>query len=64
MKLVIAQLMTLIAAVGLLDMGRTNADLALSTAGLITLALSVALMVAGAALEVFEWLREGSLSKG
>ncbi|MDH4602367.1 hypothetical protein [Pseudomonas syringae] len=62
MKLVIAQLMTLIAAVGLLDMGRTNADLALSTAGLITLALSVALMVAGAALEVFEWLREGSLS--
>ncbi|MGG5276378.1 hypothetical protein [Pseudomonas syringae pv. coryli] len=63
MKLVIAKLMTLIAAICLLEAGKSNADQAFSAAGVIALALSLALMAAGLAVEVYEWLREDSLSQ-
>ncbi|KWT10882.1 hypothetical protein CXB40_26150 [Pseudomonas syringae pv. avii] len=53
-----------IAAICLLEAGQSNADQALNVAGVIALALSFALMAAGLALEVYEWLREDSLSQG
>ncbi|KPC48499.1 Uncharacterized protein AC509_4251 [Pseudomonas amygdali pv. morsprunorum] len=64
MKLAVAQLMALIAAICLLEVGQSNADQALSVAGVIALALSLALMAAGLAVEVYEWIREDSLSQG
>lgn len=62
MKIVVAQLMTVIVAICLLEAGQFNSDQAYTTAGVIAFALSLALMVAGLAVEVFEWFREGSLS--
>ncbi|WP_116830213.1 hypothetical protein [Pseudomonas syringae] len=64
MKLVAVQLMALIAAICLLKAGQSNADQAFSAAGVIALALSLALMAAGLAVEVYEWLSEDSLSQG
>lgn len=64
MKLAVAQLIAVIAAICLLEAGQSNADQALSVAGLIELALSFALMAAGLAVEVYEWFREYSRSQG
>ncbi|MDT3243931.1 hypothetical protein QNL30_25490 [Pseudomonas amygdali pv. morsprunorum] len=64
MKFAVAQLIAVITAIGLLEAGQSNADQAYSAAGVIALALSLALMAAGLAVEVYEWLREDSLSQG
>ncbi|WP_019332864.1 hypothetical protein, partial [Pseudomonas syringae] len=47
-------------AICLFEAGKSDSDLAFSKAGLVALALSFALMVAGLAVEFFEWRREGS----
>ncbi|KPY91016.1 hypothetical protein ALO43_200257 [Pseudomonas tremae] len=62
MKLVVAQLLAVVVAICLFEAGQSDTDLALSKAGLVALALSLALMVAGLAVEFFEWRREDSLS--
>ncbi|MDU8432085.1 hypothetical protein RYA99_04670 [Pseudomonas syringae pv. actinidifoliorum] len=60
MKLVVAQLLAVVVAICLFEVGKSDSDLAFSKAGLVALALSFALMVAGLAVEFFEWRREGS----
>ncbi|RMS28747.1 hypothetical protein [Pseudomonas ficuserectae] len=47
MKLAVAQLIAVIAAICLLEAGQSNVDQALSVAGGISLVLSLALMAAG-----------------
>ncbi|MEE5177160.1 hypothetical protein V2K54_25955 [Pseudomonas alliivorans] len=64
MKLAVAQFLAVIIAICLLEAGQSNVYYAFSAAGVIALALSLVLMAAGLAVEVYEWLREDSLNQG
>lgn len=61
MKLLVAQLISVFASIGLLEAGQRTADLAYTEAGVIALLLGIVLMMAAFTREVFEVLREKSL---
>ncbi|APP99964.1 hypothetical protein JTE78_25785 [Pseudomonas syringae pv. aptata] len=61
MKLALAQLIAVLASIGLGEAGQRTADLAYNEAGIIALLLGTILMMAAFAREVFEVLREKSL---
>ncbi|AKT32689.1 hypothetical protein RX987_03655 [Pseudomonas syringae pv. actinidiae] len=61
MKLAVAQLIAVLASIGLGEAGQRTADLAYTEAGIIALLLGTILMMAAFAREVFEVLREESL---
>ncbi|MCF5713979.1 MULTISPECIES: hypothetical protein [Pseudomonas syringae group] len=61
MKLAVAQLIAVLASIGLGEAGQRTADLAYSEACIIALLLGFVLMMAALAREVFEVLREKSL---
>ncbi|QVI81844.1 hypothetical protein KHW15_07150 [Pseudomonas syringae] len=61
MKLLVAQLISVFASIGLLEAGQRTADLAYTEAGVIALLLGIILMMAAFTREVFEVLREKSL---
>ncbi|KPB52297.1 Uncharacterized protein ALO57_02097 [Pseudomonas coronafaciens pv. oryzae] len=61
MKLAVAQLIAVLASIGLGEAGQRTADLAYSGAFIIALLLGFVLMMAALAREVVEVLREESL---
>ncbi|MFA0999382.1 MULTISPECIES: hypothetical protein [Pseudomonas syringae group] len=61
MKLALAQLVAVLASIGLGEAGQRTADLAFSKAGFLALALSLMLMLASLAVEIFEAMREETL---
>ncbi|PBQ09475.1 hypothetical protein [Pseudomonas syringae] len=61
MKLVVAQLIAVLASIGLGEAGQRTADLAYTEAGILALLLGFVLMMAAFGLELFEVLRERSL---
>ncbi|ARA79305.1 MULTISPECIES: hypothetical protein [Pseudomonas] len=61
MKLAVAQLIAVLASIGLGEAGQRTADLAYSGAFIIALLLGFVLMMAALVREVFEALREKSL---
>ncbi|AKT29480.1 hypothetical protein RYA05_34315 [Pseudomonas syringae pv. actinidiae] len=61
MKLAMAQLIVILASIGLGEAGQRTADLAYTEAGIFALLLGCVLMMAGFGLELFELLREKSL---
>ncbi|MDU8593981.1 hypothetical protein RYA71_28770, partial [Pseudomonas syringae pv. actinidiae] len=58
MKLAMAQLIVILASIGLGEAGQRTADLAYTEAGIFALLLGCVLMMAGFGLELFELLRE------
>ncbi len=60
MKLVVAQLIAVLASIGLGEAGQRTADLAYTEAGILALLLGFVLMMAAFGLELFEVLRERS----
>ncbi|RMV91055.1 hypothetical protein [Pseudomonas caricapapayae] len=63
MKLIVAQLIALTAAIGLLIEVIRTPHLAYSEEGILTIGLCFVLVLAGLALEIFEALREESLTQ-
>ncbi|AKF53332.1 hypothetical protein PsyrH_23085 [Pseudomonas syringae pv. syringae HS191] len=61
MKLAVAQLIAVLASIGLGEAGQRTADMAYTEAGIIALLFGTILMMAAFAREVFEVLREKSL---
>lgn len=61
MKLLVVQLISVFASIGLLEAGQRTADLAYTEAGAVALLLGIILMMAAFTREVFEMLREKSL---
>lgn len=61
MKIAVSKLLAVIVALCLFEAGLSSSDLAFSKAGLIALALSFALMLAGLTIELLEWRRENSM---
>ncbi|MDG6431925.1 hypothetical protein QCD80_00250 [Pseudomonas syringae pv. actinidiae] len=61
MKLSVAQLIAVLASIGLLEVGQRTADIVYSEAGILALLLGFALMMATFGLELFDVLREKPL---
>ncbi|KAA8690541.1 hypothetical protein [Pseudomonas caricapapayae] len=61
MKLALAQLVAVLASIGLGEAGQRTADLAYTEAGMFALLLGIVLMMAGFGHELLELLREKSL---
>ncbi|MFA1030678.1 hypothetical protein ALP10_200011 [Pseudomonas syringae pv. helianthi] len=61
MKLAVAQLIAVLASIGLGEAGQRTADLAYTEAGILALILGFVLMMAAFGLELFEVLLERSL---
>ncbi|KOP51021.1 MULTISPECIES: hypothetical protein [Pseudomonas syringae group] len=64
MKLVLAQIIAVLASIGLGEAGQRTGELVYIKAGILALVLSVFLMLATFGLELVELLRERSLSQG
>ncbi|PBQ16904.1 hypothetical protein CCL09_14460 [Pseudomonas congelans] len=64
MKLVLAQLIAVLASIGLGEAGQRTDELVYIDAGILALVLGVVLMLAAFRLELVELLRERSLSQG
>ncbi|MCF5371938.1 hypothetical protein [Pseudomonas syringae] len=63
MKLVLAQLIAVLASIGLGEAGQRTGELVYIEAGTLALVLGVVLMLASFGLELVEWLEEKPLSK-
>ncbi|MFA0921545.1 hypothetical protein ACDH53_26955 [Pseudomonas tremae] len=61
MKLSVAQVIAVLASIGLGEAGQRAADLAYTQAGMFALLLGIVLMMAAFGLELLELLREKSL---
>ncbi|MBI6748306.1 hypothetical protein YA0079_24160 [Pseudomonas syringae] len=64
MKLVLAQLIAVLASIGLGEAGQRTGDLVYIEVSILALVLGVVLMLATFGLELIELLRERSLSQG
>ncbi|MCF5554257.1 hypothetical protein GIV71_28055 [Pseudomonas syringae] len=64
MKLVLAQLIAVLASIGLGEAGQRTGELVYIEAGILALGLGVVLMLATFGLELVELLRERPLSQG
>ncbi|MDC3739263.1 hypothetical protein KDL27_26120 [Pseudomonas syringae pv. syringae] len=64
MKLVLAQLIAVLASIGLGEAGQRTGDLVYIEVSILALILGVVLMLATFGLELIELLRERSLSQG
>lgn len=61
MKLSVAQVIAVLASIGLGEAGQRTADLAYTEAGILALLLGIVLMMAAFGFELLELLREKSL---
>ncbi|RMM39169.1 hypothetical protein QO021_30280 (plasmid) [Pseudomonas amygdali pv. lachrymans] len=64
MKLVVAQLIAVLASIGLGEAGQRTGELVYIESGILALGLGGVLMLATFVLEIVECLREGSLRQG
>ncbi|WP_024690721.1 MULTISPECIES: hypothetical protein [Pseudomonas syringae group] len=62
MKLALAQIFAVLVSIGLGAAGQRTADLAYTEAGMFALLFGVVLMMPVFGLEIFEWLREKTLT--